>query len=57
LYTFLGNRKAGVKWKKENLDDLSQSKGKRFQLDDEGVPKGMKAKKRKNEQKDPSQVS
>ena len=57
IYTFLGNRKAGIKWKKENLDDLSHSKVKRFHSDDKGEPKGMKAKKRKNEQKDPSQVS
>ena len=33
------------------------SKEKWFHLDDEGEPKEMKAKKRKNEQKDPSQVS
>lgn len=49
------NRKANVKWKKENPDDLSQSKGKRFHSGDEGEPEGKKAKKRKNEQKDPSQ--
>lgn len=49
------NRKGGVKWKKENLDDSCQSKGKRFHSDDEAEPERMKDKKRKNEQKDPSQ--
>jgi hypothetical protein len=44
-------------WEKENLDDVSQSKGKRFHSDDEAEPKGLKDKKRKNEQKDTSQVS
>lgn len=51
------NRKAGVKWEKENLDDVSQSKVKRLRSDDEAEPKGLKGKKRKNEQKDTSQHS
>lgn len=46
-----------MKWKKENLDDSCQSKGKRFHSDDEAEPERKKDKKRKNEQKDPSQVS
>jgi hypothetical protein len=56
---FLGNKKQGVKREKENVDELPQSKVKRFHSDDEAEPKERKEKKRKREQedKDVSQVS